>query len=297
MMKRYTLLNDLLFRKLFTTEGNQYILLQFINDITGMNFESIILRETYRIDTYMAQQNAKFEQYEQTGELFETIVDLSGQLSDGTMVSIELQVKNHYKFIERSLYYTANTYVNQYTKNQKYATLKPTISINIINFPLHRFEESTVEKFVLKNENNEPLLSTDDRQLLTVVYFSLMNETREKIVNDWRKLFLHLDIDEDAQKVIQDANQMINYQQLSEVEKMLITKEEKMRADFEAIREYELSEREKEGVEKGIKKGMEKGRIDTLIHTARNMLMKRLDVGMISEVTGLSVEEIERITM
>lgn len=283
MKKRYTLLNDLLFKKLFTSESNQYILLQFINDITNLNFTDIILNETYRIDTYAE----KLSQY--NGELFETIVDLSGKLSDGTVISIELQVKNHYKFIERSLYYTANTFVNQYTKQRKYATLNPVISINIINFPLYSFKESTLETFVFKNIDNQPLLNDRQQSLFTIIYFSLVNETKSTLLNYWRKLFLNLDIDDNAPKVIKDANKIIDFYQLSEAEKMLITKEEKIRADFEFIRDYELSESRKTGEEIGKQAG--------ILETAKNMLLKNLDVSLISEVTGLSIDEIKNINI
>lgn len=277
----YTLLNDLLFRKLFTSESNQYILLQFINDMTGLGFKSVVLNETYWIEEYMARLDAH------QGELFETVVDLSGELSDGTMISIELQVKNHYKFIERSLYYMANTYMNQYTKQSKYATLNPVISINIINFPLYQFQESTLETFVLKNDANLPLVTTHGKIPFQVIYFSLVHETREALLGYWRKLFLHLEIDDNAPQVIKDANQIIDYHQLSEVEKMIITREEKMRADYEFIRDYELSQREQLGFEQGIEQG--------LLQTAKKMLSQQFDVLTISEITGLSVADIEQL--
>lgn len=251
--------------------------------MTGLGFKSVVLNETYRIEEYMARLDAH------QGELFETVVDLSGELSDGTVMSIELQVKNHYKFIERSLYYMANTYMNQYTKQYKYDTLNPVISINIINFSLYQFQGRTLEKFVLKNDENLPLLTTHYQMPFQVVYFSLVHETREEVLDYWRKLFLHLEIDENAPQVIKDANQIIDYHQLSEVEKMIITREEKMRADYEFIRDYELSQREQLGFEQGIEQG--------ILQTAKNMLRQRFDVLTIADVTGLSVEEIDKLVL
>lgn len=40
---------------------------------------------------------------------------------------------------------------------------------------------------------------------------------------------------------------------------------------------------------------MEKGTKETLILTARNMKNKNMDTKLISEITGLSIEEIENI--
>lgn len=39
--------NKLLFKKLFTTPGNEYILLGFINDMLGMNFKSVKICKPY----------------------------------------------------------------------------------------------------------------------------------------------------------------------------------------------------------------------------------------------------------
>ena len=46
-----------------------------------------------------------------------------------------------------------------------------------------------------------------------------------------------------------------------------------------------------QGMERGMQQGMEKGRRQT----ALGMLQKKLDISLISEVTGLSPEEIEKL--
>jgi len=48
-----------------------------------------------------------------------------------------------------------------------------------------------------------------------------------------------------------------------------------------------------QGFEKGIEQGIEKGMEQEKINTARNMLKKTDDLTFISEVTGLSIEQIE----
>ncbi|CDF11412.1 putative uncharacterized protein [Mycoplasma sp. CAG:776] len=41
--------------------------------------------------------------------------------------------------------------------------------------------------------------------------------------------------------------------------------------------------------------GIEQGKQERNIEIAKNMLMKNMDINIISEITGLSVEEIEKI--
>ena len=65
------------------------------------------------------------------------------------------------------------------------------------------------------------------------------------------------------------------------------------------IREYIKEEGRQEGIQKGrqegrqegIQKGMQEGRQQVVL----NMLQKRLDTSLISEVTGLSEEEIKKL--
>jgi len=61
--------------------------------------------------------------------------------------------------------------------------------------------------------------------------------------------------------------------------------------DDKLIRESEKLYARDEGIEKGIELGIEKGKIET----AKKMLEKGTDIIFISEVTGLSLEQIEKI--
>ena len=58
-------------------------------------------------------------------------------------------------------------------------------------------------------------------------------------------------------------------------------------------------EGKKEGMEigfkQGVEKGIEKGTKETLISTAKNMKDKNIDVELISEITGLSIDEIYKL--
>ena len=63
--------------------------------------------------------------------------------------------------------------------------------------------------------------------------------------------------------------------------------------------QYEREEGFKQGMEKGIEKGrqegIEKGIKENQILTAKNMKNKNMDLNLISELTGLSIKEIENL--
>ena len=56
-----------------------------------------------------------------------------------------------------------------------------------------------------------------------------------------------------------------------------------------------LEEERRLGIEEGFKKGIEKGIKENQILTAKNMKNKNIDISLISDITGLSVNEIEEL--
>ena len=50
-----------------------------------------------------------------------------------------------------------------------------------------------------------------------------------------------------------------------------------------------------EGFVEGMEKGMEKGKAEGRADTAKKMKIKGLDLNLISDITGLSIEEIKKL--
>lgn len=78
---------------------------------------------------------------------------------------------------------------------------------------------------------------------------------------------------------------------------------------FKKYGEYELIEKEafhmlktvfdpkiwQDGVEKGIEQGIEQGIVQGKLEIAKNLLKQRMPIEMISEVTGLSLDEVIKL--
>ncbi|MDR1150271.1 MAG: hypothetical protein LBJ93_01395 [Clostridiales bacterium] len=72
-------------------------------------------------------------------------------------------------------------------------------------------------------------------------------------------------------------------------------REEDWKNQLATIRLEERREGMEKGMKKGMEKGMERGREEREIEIARNSLKKGLDMCMISEITGLTIEEIKKL--
>ena len=85
-----------------------------------------------------------------------------------------------------------------------------------------------------------------------------------------------------------------------EHERMLAELREKAIMDELAIRKTGYNEGKREGLKQGLQEGKKEGIIEgeknEKINIAQNMLKKKLDKNMISEVTGLTIEEIEKLS-
>ena len=59
--------------------------------------------------------------------------------------------------------------------------------------------------------------------------------------------------------------------------------------------ETAIDEAREEGLERGIEEGLERGRHEERLELVRKMLSKGLPLAVVSDVTGLSLEELESL--
>ena len=110
-MQVYLPTNDLLFRKLLTSEDSQHILKAFVKDLLGLEFERLMPKQTYHIDSY----KISYEEREKM-EVKLTEVDILAVAEDESYTTIECQVQAQKYFHERSLFYLGEAYRSPFSK-------------------------------------------------------------------------------------------------------------------------------------------------------------------------------------
>ena len=78
-----------------------------------------------------------------------------------------------------------------------------------------------------------------------------------------------------------------------QVERIAVEKGIFLKGGYMNIREHIKEEGIQKGLQEGMQKGMQKGRLERNREVVLNMLQKKLDTSLISEVTGLSEKEVE----
>lgn len=92
-------------------------------------------------------------------------------------------------------------------------------------------------------------------------------------------------------KGIQRAKEELNKLSQDEHERWLADMREKAIRDEMAIRDYGY----KEGWQNGLKDGLEQGQKNKQIEIAKKLLDKKMEISTISEITGLTIQEIEKL--
>ncbi|MEI0525185.1 Rpn family recombination-promoting nuclease/putative transposase [Brachyspira murdochii] len=286
-------INDYFIRYLFSHTGNENIALNFINAVfKDLNFETFEKIEI--LNPFNIAEN--YDEKESIAPKVGRRLDIKATTETGITVLIEIQARGNEDFIKRALYYWAYNYSSSLNRGSFYDELKPTVSINITNFILTD-EDKVHSCYVLKELNNNKIL-TDHCQLhfLELPKFNLKNisaiESLDNIHREfisWIKFFKGEDM-----SVLMKENTIFE-----EVEKKCQTfvndnpvmdRYKKREVDtyfFNKSIELDIKKAKEQGIEQGIKENQ--------ILTAKNMKNKNMDINLINELTGLSIEEIKKL--
>ena len=118
--------NDVAFKKIFGTEKNKDILIQFLNDVIDFNGKKPIKKVTFlknELDPGTAAQKV-------------SLVDILCEDQNGVRYIVEMQVFRQKGFEKRAQYYAAKAYTSQAKKNGEYNNLKEVIFLAIVDFDM-----------------------------------------------------------------------------------------------------------------------------------------------------------------
>ncbi|WP_304354123.1 Rpn family recombination-promoting nuclease/putative transposase [Brachyspira innocens] len=287
-IKYFNTLNDYFVRYLFSDKGSEAILLDFINSTmldAGM--------KTFRSVEILTPFNYK-ENYENK----ETITDVKCITQNGSVVIIEIQLQGNSRFPERILYYWASNYSKLLKQGEKYDALTPVISINLLNFNLD--DSNNIHSCYMIYDTINQRLLTDHLQIHIIELKKFNNNLLKPDLNCWLKFFTMKE--KDNREVI--MSELVKEKPvMEEVQKRYnnFIKDRLMMNEYDKREAYlygnqiMLEEERRLGIEEGIKQGMEKGKKEQQISIARNLKKAGIDIKIISENTGLSIEELEKL--
>ena len=126
--------NDLAFKRVFGSEKNKDILIQFLNDILDHQYIGEI-REITFLPTVQAPEVVANKQ---------SIVDVLCQDQHGIQYIVEMQVTATAGFEKRAQYYAARAYSGQLFEGDDYDKLRDVIFLAITNFTMFPEEAAKI---------------------------------------------------------------------------------------------------------------------------------------------------------
>ena len=282
-MERYNPLNDFVFKKIFGSNENKDLLISLLNAILNPSDREKL------IDLEVVEENQLTKEmiYKKTGRL-----DVKAKTKCGMFVNIEVQLQNQKDFEKRTLFYWGKMYIDSIKSGQRYTELEKVITINILDFNYLDID-SFHSKFHLWEDNKKEFLLTDLIEIHFIEMPKFNQLIKKDIINNslqrWLK-FLDKSISEDELKELLKMDKSIK-----KAEKKL----EYLSQDPEARKLYEARENAKieynSDIDLATKKGEEKGLAKGKMETVVKALKRDLDVEVICDITGLTMEEVLKI--
>ncbi len=293
--------NDVAFKRIFGTEKNKDILMHFLNDIIVSDSRGIIKQVTLINPTQQPEIASKKQ----------SIVDVLCEDEYGVKYIVEMQVAKVAGFEKRAQYYAAKAYASQPDKGDDYKHLKEVIFLAITEYEMFpKKPDYKSVHVILDQQSHERDLKDFSFTFLELPKFTKDIHSLSTYQEKWCYFFKHAHQGEDMQSILANNNDIIQraYHELeahnwTNDELLAYESAEKTAKDARAREAYIKDEAREEGMKEGMEKGMEKGRQEGMekgrhaekLAIAKNMLSLGVDKKKVSEFTGLSLQEIEKL--
>lgn len=285
------LTSDIVFKRVFSREGNEKILKDLLEAILEIKIKKVIVKNP-----------------ELPRNLYDSkagVLDVKVEIDENIICDVEMQVKDEKNIDSRSTYYMAKLLSDELKKSEKYIKVKKTIVINLLNFNFYKrnsyhsvahmkFEKTKPEEYVNLGYPQEDEIATEDLEMhfIEIPKFIKRNPEVKTKLEQWLWLIVggeeKIEMAEKENKEIEKAIEIIKEMSMDPKEWELY---ESRRL---AIMDYNtgMEQAKIDGIEERNKKTEEKSGI---IKTAKKLLEMGMKIEQISKATGLKEEEIKKL--
>jgi len=255
---RRTLLNpkiDFVFKKIFGSADHPDILISFLNavlkpqnPITSVEIKNSDLEKEYIED--------KFSR-----------LDVKALTRNREIINIEIQLKNEYNMIQRSLYYWSKLYEEQLSEGDRYDKLSRTVCINILDFKYLKNDRFHNGYRLKEIETNEELTDLQEIHFIEIPKLKTFDSAEEivDLLEGWVEFLRDPESEvirklEMSNKEIREAkDELYRLSRNSKERELYYLREKSLRDEISALANAE---------EKGLQQGLMQGKLES----ARSLL-------------------------
>ena len=281
---RRTLLNpkiDFVFKKIFGSEEHPEILISFLNAVLKPQ-KPIVSVEIKNADLEKEYIEDKFSR-----------LNVKALTSNKEIINIEIQLKNEYNMIQRSLYYWSKLYEEQLSEGDRYDKLSRTVCINILDFKYLKNDRFHNGYRLKEIETNEELTDLQEIHFIEIPKLKRFESTEEivDLLEGWVEFLRDPESEvirklEMSNKEIREAkDELYRLSRNSKERELYYLREKSLRDEISALANAK---------EKGLKEGLKQGLFEGKLESARSFL-DILDDDTIATKLNIDVDIIKKL--
>ena len=272
--------NDYVFKCIFGHQGNESITKSFISAVLNQNITDVVLESDSTLPKDMLDDKVG-------------ILDVKVKIDNKINCDIEMQVVDKKNIEKRILFYCSKMYAHSITTGKDYLKLEKSIAILISNYELESLKEikKYVSKWNLREEDYKNIILTDDIEIVIIELPKFKKYMNNTALADWVKFIINPKVIDMSNEEVKKAKKVLDELSQDEHARRLAELREKYIMDQKAT---EAAGYDK-GLEQGLKQGLEQGEKNKTLELAKKLKAKGVDINIIYETTGLSIDEINNL--
>jgi predicted transposase/invertase (TIGR01784 family) len=296
---------DIAFKKIFGDAGHEAVALSFLNSL----FEHCGLDSIESLDYLPKDQLPDF-----AGDK-SFVIDVFCRDNKGRQFVIEMQKLDKQDFIKRAEYDLACMIKKQLNKGESYYKIEPVVFVGILDYPLfpEEFVENAISHHATVNMQNFSVGQTYSKKgavkkithpYQQYIYLELSKFTKTKPeealdnAERWAMFLKEYGKPEVLERLAKTMPEM--HVAIDTMDRHNWTRDERIVYE-DTMRAWRDRQSEDatliaKALNKGFNKGIEKGAEKTKIAIAKEMLADGMSIEKISKVTGLSIEQLEKLS-
>ena len=287
---RLPITDDYIFKRVFAFEGNESVLKDFLEAILKKDIKEVTIKNPEIIP---------YEKDEKRG-----LLDIKAETDDGTILDIEMQMKDRKDTEERGIQYLGNMITSQLQVGDDYTKLKKSIVIFITNYNFlkrnsyhsvgkMKFDETLEEEYVDMGYEQEEQIASKyiEFHYIELPKYKKKEASKFTKLDQWMCIFTQ---NKEGIKVAEKENKEIK-RAIDTLDFISEDPKERERHNSIVMAEYNRLTSEHNFFEAGVEEGIKKGKKEGIIKIAKAMLEKNIPIETIMEITELKKEEIEKL--
>lgn len=289
------LTDDLLFKEILASEKLRDFLVHFLMVFTELKEE--IIRDNLRVEYEKILPKSRYQEKNLSGDVIVRFANYA--------VNIEMYSVFTKNSIAKSTIYSMRLFASDLKRGDDYKDLKSIMQLNFLYNVPFEFNEGMKSHYILKDKYNEGKSLLEDEY--SVKYFRIDNALKlpyngseeQRILK-----FIGAQSEEERQKIAEESEILMEVKKVIDeymtdeefkYQFQLAKRQDEIDYYKEQSREEGISQGISQGITQGITQGIIQGVEQNKLETAKKMLEMKMSTSDISNITGLTEEEVNNL--